>query len=192
MNSRILQPEELEVRTAYARFRRYLRRLYACSTSAELLSVIESTAVSFFPEASYVVSASRLPDGCWSFHGDGIGRASRIQTFNNNREHVVAPIFSSDPGAADRLMCFPEKRAPGEIVTYDDYGDERSLARDLEKAYPEFKQLHESMVAAVIHSRSGFVAHVYLGEFRKSYDDDGDQAILSAIAAYASLADGRA
>jgi transcriptional regulator with XRE-family HTH domain len=179
--------EALEIRDAFASLQRYLRKLYACTTPEEILTLLEETAAGYFPEASYVTTASRLPDGCWSLHGEGIGRAARLRAFENNREEVVAPIFASEPLAADAITCFPDVSLPGDLIRYSDH-DELRLARMLGKTYVGFRQLHEAMLAAVVHSRTNFIAHLYLGDFRKCYDNETDRALVSAIVEFASLA----
>lgn len=179
--------ESLEIRDAFASLRTYLRKLNACSTTDEVLSLVEDTAASHFPETSYLATASRLPDGGWSFHGEPIGRASRMRAFAYDREEVVGPIFASELVAADDLMCFPEASSPGDLLTYDDY-EEAKLAKILGKAYAGFKHLHEPMLAAVIRSRAGLVAHLYLADFRKIYGEETDLALVSAITDFASLA----
>jgi transcriptional regulator with XRE-family HTH domain len=179
--------QALEIRDAFASLQRYLRKLYACTTAEEVLTLLEETAAGYFPEASYVTTASRLPDGCWSLYGEGIGRAARLRAFENNREEVIAPIFTLEPLAADAITCFPDVSFPGDLIRYSDH-DELRLARMLGKAYAGFRQLHEPMLAAVVRSRTNFVAHLYLGDFRKSYDNETDRALVSAIVEFASLA----
>lgn len=177
----------LELRDATSSLRDYLRKLYACSSADELLSLVEDTAASHFPEASYVTSGSRLPDGGWLYHGEATGMPSRMRPFARNVEDVLAPIFASDPIAADIITCFPDAAMPGTLITYDDY-DETAVARVLGNAYDDFKKLHAPMLAAAIRSRAGFVANLYLGDFRKGYENDVDRALVAAIVDFASLA----
>ena len=179
--------ESLEMRDTFASVRDYLRKLNACSTTDEVLTLAEDTAACQFPQASYLRTSVRLPDGRWSFHGDGTGRGSRLGTFASNAQDVIAPIFASDPLGAAVITCFPQVSSPGGLLTYDDYNESR-LAGIVGKAFPVFKHLHQSMVVAVIRSRSGFVAHLYLGDFRMTYDNDVDRALISTIADFASLA----
>jgi transcriptional regulator with XRE-family HTH domain len=177
--------ESLEMRDAFGSLRDYLRKLYACSTMDEVLSLLQDTAASHFPEATYLATVSRLPDGGWAFQGEAIAEISRRAAFANNMGEVVAPILASDPAGAGLITCFPEKSLPGDLITYSDH-DELRLARILGKEYAGFKQLHGAMLAAVIRTRLGFVGHLYLGDFRKSYDEvDGE--FVSAIVDFASL-----
>jgi transcriptional regulator with XRE-family HTH domain len=177
----------LELRDAYASLREYLRKLNACSTTDEVLTLVEDTAASHFPQASYVTTGLRLPDGGWVYHGEATGMPSRLRAFARNVEDVLAPIFASDRIAADIITCFPDAALPGTLITYEDY-DEATLASILGEAYGDFKQLHAPMLAAAVRSRAGFVANLYLGEFRKNYESDVDRALVAAIADFASLA----
>ncbi|HTJ27525.1 MAG TPA: helix-turn-helix transcriptional regulator [Candidatus Limnocylindria bacterium] len=176
-----------EIRDAFASMRWYLRKLQTCSTIDEVLSLVEDTAASHFPETPCLTTAFRRPDGGWSFHADAIGRSSRLHAFNRDRDEVIIPVFDSGEVTADDLMCFPEASAPGDLLTYDDY-DEATLAAILKGSFAGFKKLHEPMLAAVIRSRADFVAHLYLADFRATYGTETDRALVSAIADFASLA----
>ncbi len=179
--------ESLALRVAFASLRSYLRKLYACSTTDEVLELVQETAVAHFPETPYLTTASRLPDGGWSFEGEGIGSGSRLRAYRSHSEEVVGPIFASKLVAADDLMCFPQAASPGDLLTFEHY-DEPKLAGILGKDYPEFKRLHEPMLAAVIRSRADFVAHLYLADFLKIYDTEVDREMVRAIVDFASLA----
>jgi hypothetical protein len=178
--------ESLEIRDAFGSMRWYLRKLNACSSIEEVLRLVEDTAASHFAEIPYLTTASRLPDGAWTFHGEGTGTASRLAVFTQEREEVVGPIFAAGENAADELMCFPEASSPGELLTFDDY-DTGMLTGILKDGYRRFERLHESMLAAVIRSRTGFAAHLYLADFRRTYDAQTDRAFVMAIADFASL-----
>jgi hypothetical protein len=175
------------MRDAFGSLRTYVRKLYACSTIEAMLSLAQETAAAYFPEASYLTTASRQPDGGWIYHGEAIAKASRVADFASHVEDIITPIFTSDPLAADIVACFPEASLPGDIATFDMY-DEVQLKRILGVAFGAFKRIHEPMLAAAIQSRGGLVAKIYLGDFRKSYDDEIDLALVSAIADFASLA----
>jgi hypothetical protein len=178
--------ESLDVRDALGSLRGYLRKLYACSTKDEVLSLVAETAASLFAEASYIATYSRQPDRGWSHHGELIGTGKRLHAFSYNRDEVVAPIFASDPLAADVITCFPELSLPGDLLTYDHYKETRVVAA-LGKGFRVFKQVHEASLAGVIRSRAGFVAQLLLGDFREIYDDEVDRALVSAIVDFASL-----
>ena len=178
----------LEIRDAFLSLRWYLRKLYACSTTDEVFNLVKETAASFFPESSYVMTASRLPDSRgWTFHEEAIARVSRLDAFTHNRDEVVGPIFASDGAAADDIACFPMISSPGDLITFENY-DELHLARMLRQRFGAFKRLHAPMIVTVIRSRADFVGHLYLGDFRKTYDDETNYALVSAIADFASLA----
>jgi hypothetical protein len=49
------------------------------------------------------------------------------------------------------------------------------------------ERLHEKSIASVIRSRPGFVAQLYLADFRRIYDNDSDRALISAVVDFASL-----
>ncbi|HYZ17390.1 MAG TPA: helix-turn-helix transcriptional regulator [Candidatus Acidoferrum sp.] len=179
--------DSLEIRDAFAMMRRYLRKLNACSTTEEVLSLVAETTASLFPEVGYLTTGPRFPEGGWTHHGEAIAKASRLAAFASMHEEVVGPIFASDPFSADVITCFPDISLPGDLITHEDH-DKARLMAVLGNAYAAFKQLHEPTVAAVIRSRGGFVAHLVLGDFRKSYDDEVDRAIVSSIVDFASLA----
>lgn len=179
--------ESLEMLDTFASLRRYLRSLYACSARDEVLSLVQDTAAAFFPEASYLAMSSRLPDDGWRHQGEPTGNGRRLRAFISFQENVIDPIFVSDPIAADVLTCFPWLSSPGDVVTYDDH-EEALIEAVLGTAFDRFKQLHEASVAAVIRSRAGFVAHLLLGGFRMSYDNEVDRALVSAVVDFASAA----
>lgn len=178
--------ESLELRDAFALVRRYLRKLYACSARDEVLYLVQDTAAALFPEASYLTMGARLPDGGWRHHGEPTGNG-RLRAFVSFQENVIDPIFASDPIAADVLTCFPQLSSPGDVVTYDDH-EEARIEAVLGTAFARFKQLHEASAVAVIRSRAGFVAHLLLGGFQMSYENEVDRALVSAVADFASVA----
>ena len=179
--------ESLEVRDAFGSLRRYLRKVYSCSTMDEVMSVVQETAATYFPQVSYLATPARLPDGCWSVHGEVLGHRSRLRAFASHIEHVITPIVSTDPVAADAIVCFPKVSLPGDLSTYDDH-DDATMAEILPTAFDAFKHLHEPMLAAIIRTRGGFFGHLYLGDFYRHYDSDVDRALVTAIADFASLA----
>lgn len=178
--------ESLEMREAFASLRGYLRKLYACSARDEVLQLVQDTAAALFPEALYLTMGSRLPDGGWRHHGEPTGNGRRLGAFVSFQENVIDPLFAFDPIGADVLTCFPRLSFPGDLVTYDDL--EEALTAVLGTAFDRFKQLHEPSVVAVIRSRAGFVAHLLLGGFRNSYDNEVDLALVSAVVDFASVA----
>lgn len=182
--------ESFEVRDAFVSLRRYINKLRVCSTTDEVLNLVLETAASHFPEASYLTAASRAAAGGWFFHGEPIAKPSRLYAFAHDQNDIVAPIFASEPLLADIMTCFPERSSPGELIAHYDH-DETTLAGILGTAYGDFEALHEASMVAVVRSRAGFVAHLYLGEFLKVYDRDVDCALLSAIADFASVAASR-
>jgi Helix-turn-helix domain len=179
--------ESVEMRDAFASLERYLRKLCACSTRDEVLHLVQDTAAALFPEASYLTIGSRLPDGGWKHQGEPTGNGRRLRAFVSFQEDVLDPIFASDPIGADVLTCFPQLSSSGDVVTYDDHEESRTEAV-LGSAFDSFKHLHESSVAGVIRSRTGFVAHLLLGGFRISYDNAVDRALVSALVDFASAA----
>ena len=179
--------ESLELRDAFGSLREYLRKLNACSTTDEVLTLAQDAAASYFPEASYLTTAARLPDGRWAFRGEATGTASRVRAFAHNVEEIVAPLLASDSQAGDELMCFPDAALPGDLLKFDDY-DEARVARLFGSAYDDFKRVHEPMLAGVIRTRANLVAHLYIGDFRNFYETSTDYALVSAIADFASLA----
>jgi hypothetical protein len=179
--------ESLEMRDAFVSLRRYLRKLCACSARDEVLQLVQDTAAALFPEASYLTMGSRLPNGGWRHHRDPTGNGRRLGAFVSFQENVIDPIFASNPIAADVLTCFPRLSSPGDVVTYDDL-DEALTEAVLGTAFDCFRQLHEASVAAVIRSRAGYVAHLLLGGFRMSYDNEVDRALLSTVVDFASAA----
>jgi hypothetical protein len=182
--------ESLEVRDAFGPLRDFLRKLNACSTTDELLSLVEDTAASYFPEASYLTTYSRGRDGGWSYHGEAMGAASRLPPFAYNRREVVAPTFALDPIASDLITGFPQLSLPGDFITYESH-DETMLAAVFGKGFPVFKKVHEASLASVIRSREGFVAHLLVGDFLRIYGNDVDIALVAAIVDFASLAASR-
>jgi hypothetical protein len=178
--------ESLEMRDTFASLRCYLRKLYACSARDEVLQLVQDTAAALFPEASYLTMSSRLPDGGWRHHGEPTGNG-RLRAFVSFQENVIDPIFASNPIAANVITCFPRLSSPGDVVTYDDH-EEVLTEAVLGTAFDRFKQLHEASVAAVIRSRAGFVAHLLLGGFQLSYDNEVDRALVSAVVDFASAA----
>jgi transcriptional regulator with XRE-family HTH domain len=179
--------ESMEMRDAFASLRRYLRKLYECSARDDVLHLVQDTAAALFPEVSYLTMGSRLPDGGWMHHREPTGNGRRLRAFVSFQENVLDPIFAWDPLGADVLTCFPGLSAPGDIVTYDDHDETRTEAV-LGKAFNHFKQLHECSVAGVIRSRTGFVAHLLLGGFLMSYDNEVDRALVSSLVDFASAA----
>jgi Helix-turn-helix domain len=179
--------ESVEMRDAFASLRRYLRNLYECSARDDVLHLVQDTAAALFPEVSYLTIGTRLPDGGWMHHGEPTGSGRSLHAFVSFQENVIDPIFAWDPMGADVLTCFPGLSSPGDIVTYDDHDETRTEAV-LGKAFYRFKQLHECSVAGVIRSRTGFVAHLLLGGFLISYDNEVDRGLVSSLVDFASAA----
>jgi hypothetical protein len=179
--------DSTEIAHAFGSMRSYLHKLNACSSTNEILRLVQETAASLFPRAPYIVPVVRHTGGGWSFHGDAIVEASRFEAFMRDRTDVILPILEADPLAADVITCFPQASLPGDLATYELH-DMAALAQVLGKRYEAFKQLHETELAGVIRTRNGFVGHLYLGEFRKHYDGKTEHSLVSAITDFASLA----
>lgn len=171
---------------AFASVRRYLRALASCSSIDEVLTLLEETAATTFPETSYITTAVRAPAGGWSFHSPGSGTRSGMRTFARNQA-ILAPVMATDNGLADRITRFPRASAPGAILTFEDY-DSRVLEGILKLTRADIEYVHESLLTAVVRSRSGLVAHLFLSDFRKVYGAETEMAFAATLADFASLA----
>jgi transcriptional regulator with XRE-family HTH domain len=178
--------ESLEIREAFSSVRWYLRKLQNCSTIDELLTLLEDTAAAQFPEVSYLWTSSRRPSGGWSFHGDGIGTRARRHEFVRLQE-MLGPVFEADPLASDEMFRFPVATMPGDILTNRNMNS-AIMAPILKKSLPELKRCSEPLLIAVVRSRSGYVAHLSMSDFRDVYFGETEQALASTIADFASLA----
>jgi hypothetical protein len=171
---------------AFAWVRGYVRTLQDCSTTGEVLNLIEKTISAAFPEVSYVTTIVRQPTGRWSFYSPGIGTRTGLRVFRHNQA-ILSSLMEADSTLHDRLTRFPKSSLPGDILTYEDY-DTDLLSGMLKRAHAEIEQMHESVMTAVMRSRSGFVAHLFLSDFRRAYDGETDKACIATLGDFASLA----
>jgi hypothetical protein len=171
---------------AFAWVRGYVRTLQDCSSVGEVLTLVEETISAAFPENSYLTTVVRQPGGRWSFYSPGSGTRSGLRVFRRNQA-VLGSLMEADSTLHDRLTGFPKASSPGDILTYEHY-DTDLLAGMLKKAHAEIEQMHESVMTAVMRSRSGFVAHLFLSDFRRVYDSEAEKAYVSTLAEFASLA----
>lgn len=178
--------ESIEIREAFSSIRWYLRKLQSCSTIEELLTLLEDTAAAQFPEVSYLATLLRRPSGGWSFHGEGIGTRARMRTFVRLHE-LKRPVFEANPDAFDQMVRFPIASMPGDTFTYRNF-NLAILAPILKQVPAEFEQFYGPMLAAVVRSRSGYVAHLVLNDFRDVYAGETERALATTIADFASLA----
>jgi hypothetical protein len=178
--------ESTEIQEAFSSVRWYLRKLNSCSTMEEVLTLLEDTAAAHFPEVSFLGTKVRRPSGGWSFHSDGIGTQAQMRTFRGVRESL-RPVFESDPVLADKMLRFPNASMPGDILTYRNI-DGAVKASVLALRPAEIERLFEPMLIAVARSRSGYVAHLLLSDFRAVYAGETESALAATIADFASLA----
>jgi hypothetical protein len=178
--------DSLAIRDAFAWVRGYLRSLQQCSTLGEVLTLVEEMAGTAFPETSYMTTTVRQPCGAWSFHSPGSGTRSGLRTFRRNQA-ILGPIMEANSSLHDAMTRFPRASAPGDILTFENY-DSVVLGRMLNQARVEIECVHESVLTAVIRSRSGFVAHLFLSDFRRVYCSETERALVATLADFASLA----
>lgn len=171
---------------AFAWVRGYVRTLQDCSTTGEVLNLIEETISAAFPEISYLTTIVRQPTGRWSFYSPGSGTRAGLRVFRRNQA-ILGSLMEADSTLHDRLTRFPKSSFPGDILTYEHY-DTDLLAGMLKRAHAEIEQMHESVMTAVMRSRSGFVAHLFLSDFRRVYDSETDKAYVGTLVDFASLA----
>jgi hypothetical protein len=178
--------DSLAVHEAFGWVRKYLRELGRCSTSGEVLTLVQDTAATVFPETSYLGTMIRLPNGKWSSGGPGRGTAWGMRTFGRNFS-ILCEVAGRDRSFGDALVRYPEASCPGDILTIENY-DTALLARGLKQAHGVVECLHESVLTAVIRSRSGFVAHLFLSDFRRVYSSETERVYAATLADFASLA----
>jgi transcriptional regulator with XRE-family HTH domain len=178
--------ESIEIREAFSSVRWYLRKLQSCSTIDELLTLLEDTAAAHFPEVSYVNTGVRWPSGGWSLQREGVGTPARMRTFARLRELLV-PVFEANPVVADEIVGFPIASMPGDTLTHRNY-NAAIVAPILKLAPAELVRFFKPMLVAAVRSRSGFVAHLMLSDFRANYAGETERALAATIADFASLA----
>jgi hypothetical protein len=185
-NHNVPREDSLAIIDAYAWVREYVRTLQDCSTSGEVLTLVEDTISAAFPEISYVTTVVRQPNGRWSFYSPGSGTRTGLNVFRRNQA-ILGSLMEADSTLHDRITGFPKASSPGDMLTYRHY-DTGLLAGILKRAHTEIEQMHESVMTAVMRSRSGFVAHFFLSDFRRVYDSEIDKAYVATLADFASLA----
>jgi transcriptional regulator with XRE-family HTH domain len=178
--------ESMEIREAFSSVRWYLRKLQSCSTIDELLTLLEDTAAAHFPEVSYLSTGARRPSGGWSIHREGIGTPARMRTFARLRDRL-RPVFEANPVVADQIVGFPTASMPGDFLTHRNY-NAAIVAPILELARAELVRFFQPMLVAAVRSRSGYVAHLMLSDFRAVYAGKTELALVATMADFASLA----
>jgi hypothetical protein len=166
--------------------RKYLRALEHCSTAGEVLTLVQDTAATIFPETSYVATTIRQPNGKWSCAGPARATFWGMRTFGRNYA-MLCELSGRYPSFGDALVRFPNASSPGDILTIDNY-DTALLARKLKQAHGVVECLHESLLTTVIRSRSGFVAHLFLSDFQRVYSTETERVCAATLADFASLA----
>lgn len=178
--------ESLEICEAFSSVRWYLRKLQNCSTIDELLTLLEDTAAAHFPEVSYVNTGVRRPSGGWSLQREGIGTKARMRTFGRLRE-LLRPVFEANPVVADEIVGFPIASMPGDTLTHRNY-NAAIVSPILKLAPADLVRFFKPMLVAAVRSRSGFVAHLMLSDFRAVYTGETERALAATITDFASLA----
>jgi hypothetical protein len=76
---------------------------------------------------------------------------------------------------------------PGDILTHRNYN--AAIVSPILKLAPhELVRFFKPMLVAAVRSRSGYVAHLMLSDFRAVYARETELALVATIADFASLA----
>lgn len=165
----------------------YLRKLTAASSVEEVLSLAEETACAHFPQVSFIIANSRMPDGRWVPHGEGLGTAGAMRRVWRQYDEIHRPLGAVDRAGLDWLMGYPAISQPGDLLTLADL-DRAALATILKGARRRYEGNNGAELLVRMRSREGYVGHLFFADFRKTYDGPADRELAATIADLASLA----